>query len=206
MEEIWQQGLTHEQFLKWNKELRDKIGEREEREWKQRMMIKPKLRTYRSLKHTLSFEQYLTHDDRRAREVITRLRGGTNELRIETGRYPNTNRDKPLQIHERTCLLCMSGDVEDEKHFILDCVVYVDLRKKLFVAVENLMLKEKAEKIEEVMKTEIGRQRVFVGLMGEVEGAEWSLAAFDLRIAALEYCRRAMRRRNGIVTKLDQRS
>ena len=56
--------------------------------------------------------------------------------------------------------LCMSGDVEDEKHFILDCVVYVDLRKKLFVAVENLMLKEKAEKIEEVMKTEIGRQRV----------------------------------------------
>ena len=61
------------------------------------------------------------------------------------------------------------------------------------------MLKEKAEKIEEDW------ERVF-GLMGEVEGAEWSLAAFDLRIAALEYCRRAMRRRNGIVTKLDQRS
>ena len=107
-------------------------------------------------------------------------------------------------MREHVCYACL--DVDDEKHFILDCVVYVDLRKKLFVAVENLMLKEKAEKIEEVMKTEIGRQRVFVGLMGEVEGAEWSLAAFDLRIAALEYCRRAMRRRNGIVTKLDQRS
>ena len=94
-------------------------------------------------------------------------------------------------MREHVCCACL--DVEDEKHFI----------EKLFVAVENLMLKEKAEKIEEVMKTEIGRQRVFVGLMGEVEGAEWSLAAFDLRIAALEYCRRAMRRRNGIVTKLD---
>ena len=116
----------------------------------------PKLPTYRSLKHTLSFEQYLTHDDRRAREVITRLRGGTNELRIETGRYPNTNRDKPLQIHERTCLLCMSGDVEDEKHFILDCVVYVDLRKKLFVAVENLMLKKKQRRLKRWWRLRLG--------------------------------------------------
>ena len=207
LEEFWQQGLTHEQFMKWDTELRTKIGEREEREWKQRMIPKRKLRTYRTLKHTLSFEPYLTHDDRRAREVMTRLRGGTNELRIETGRYPNTNRDRRLEIHERRCLLCMSGDVEDEKHFMLDCVVYDDLRKKLFVAVENLMLKENGEKIEEVMRTESGRQRVFVGLMGEVEGAEGSLTTFDLRIAALEYCRRAMRRRNGIMlTKLDQRS
>jgi hypothetical protein len=206
LEEFWQHGLTHEQFMKWDTELRKRIGEREEKAWKQGMMEKTKLRTYRTLKHTLSFEPYLTHDDRRAREVMTRLRGGTNELRIEVGRYPNTNRDRRLQIHERRCLLCMSGDVEDEKHFMLDCVVYDDLRKKLFVDVENLMLNEKGEKIEEVMKTENGRQRVFVGLMGEVEGAEGSLAAFDLRIAALGYCRQAMRRRNGIVMKLDQRS
>ena len=54
----------------------------------------------------------------------------------------------------------MSGDVEDEKHFMLDCVVYDDLRKKMFVAVDNLMLKEKGEKIEEVRELEWKATRV----------------------------------------------
>ena len=61
-------------------------------------------------------------------------------------------------MREHVCYACLN--VEDEKHFILDCVVYVDLRKKLFVAVENLTLKEKAEKIEEVMKTDWEPTRV----------------------------------------------
>ena len=44
----------------------------------------PKLRTYRQLKTKLQFERiYLTTRDREAREVMTRLRGGTNELRME---------------------------------------------------------------------------------------------------------------------------
>jgi len=49
------------------------------------MQGKPKLRTYRLLKDRLCFEDYLTHPDVRARETMTRLRGGTNELRIEKG-------------------------------------------------------------------------------------------------------------------------
>ena len=39
---------------------------------------------------------------------MTRLRGGTNELRIVTGRYPITNRDRRLEVEERRCLICMS--------------------------------------------------------------------------------------------------
>ena len=42
--------------------------------------------TYRQLKSELRFERYLATKDREAREAMTRLRGGTNELRIETGR------------------------------------------------------------------------------------------------------------------------
>ena len=47
------------------------------------MMQKTKLRTYRILKQTLTFEQYLNSKDRQARQTMTRLREGTNELIIE---------------------------------------------------------------------------------------------------------------------------
>ena len=113
---------------------------------------KPKLCTYITLKHKLQFEHYLTHHDTEARAVMTRLRGGTNELRIETGRYRNTNRDRRLEKHERRCVLCMSGDVEDEKHFVLDCVVYEDLRRKMFEVVKRVLLKN--EEIEDEVNSD----------------------------------------------------
>ena len=74
--------------------------------------------------------------------------------------------------------MCMSGEVEDEKHFVLDC-----LRKKMFDVVKRVMLK-KREEIEDVMKSEIGRQRIFGALMGvesrtvrrELSYATWRLS------------------------------
>jgi hypothetical protein len=205
MEEAWQQGTLDLDEKKWNKEIREKIHAREEKEWIERMNTKPKLRTYILLKNELSFETYLAHDDRQAREVMTRLRGGTNELRIEIGRYPNTNRDRRLEVHERRCLLCMSGEIEDEKHFVMQCGVYDDLRKKLFVEVKRVMLK-KNEEIEDVMKTEAGRQGIFEAVLTGKGVDDCELQA-DLRRVALEYCRAAMRRRNyTVVTYLDQRT
>jgi len=204
MEEIWQQGTLDCDEKAWDTQLREKIHMREAREWSERMKAKPKLRTYTTLKHELIFEPYLTHDDAQARQVMTRLRGGTNELRIETGRYPITNRDTRLEIHERRCLLCMSGEIEDEKHFVLDCVEYKDLRMKMFAVVQTVLLKEK-EKIEDVMKTEIGKQQVFGALMG-VRGEDREANA-ALRNAAMEFCKAAMRRRkNIVVTYLDQKT
>jgi len=203
MEEIWQQGTVDDEKA-WDKALREKIHMREEREWLERMQTKPKLRTYITLKHELKFEPYLKHDDAQARQVMTRLRGGTNELRIETGRYPITNRDKKLEIHERRCLLCMSGEVEDEKHFVLDCSEYEDLREKMFDVVKRVMLK-KREFIDDSRNTEIGRQRIFGALMGD--GVEDCEARAALRKVALEYCKTAMKRRNNIVvTYLDQKT
>ena len=72
---------------------------------------------------------------------MTRLRGGTNELRIETGRYPITNRDRRLEVEERRCLICMSGEIEDESHFVVDCAFYDDLREKF----KNVLMKEGIE-------------------------------------------------------------
>jgi hypothetical protein len=203
MNDVWQHELAYDEKA-WDKKLREKIHEREEKEWLERMQTKPKLRTYITLKHKLTFEQYLTHDDTKAREVMTRVRGGTNELRIETGRYPNTNRDRRLETHERICLLCMSGEVEDERHFMFDCFVYEDLRGKMFDVVKRVLLK-KTETMEDVMSSEVGRQRILGALIGD--GEKESEGKADLRRAALEYCRQAMKRRNGVVlNELDQRT
>ena len=100
--------------------------------------------------------------------------------------------------------MCMSGEVEDEKHFVLDCFVYEDLRKKMFDVVKTVMLK-KREEIEDVMKSETGRQRIFGALMGG--GVEDREARAVLSNVALEFGKAAMKRRKHIVvTYLDQKT
>ena len=85
MEDAWKKNkLTKNAARQWRTTIKEKITEREEGQWKERMQHKPKLRTYRQLKTRLQFEhRYLEMSDKEAREVMTRLRGGTNELRIE---------------------------------------------------------------------------------------------------------------------------
>ena len=63
----------------------------------------------------------------------------------------------------------MSGEVEDERHFVLSCVVYKEMRKKMFEVVKEVMLKKKKEEIETVLETDEGRQRIFRALTGDSE-------------------------------------
>ena len=89
---------TTEEHKQWNRRVWKTVNQKEEQQWKEHKMQKTKLRTYRTIKQTLTFEQYLNSKDRQARQTMTRFRGGTNELRIETGRYPFiTNQDRRLQ-------------------------------------------------------------------------------------------------------------
>jgi hypothetical protein len=213
-------ATPEEKLNKWHNTLRDKLHKREEQDWLHRMTTKPKTRTYRTLKHKLTFQKaYLSYPDREARRVMTRLRGGTNELRIETGRHKITSRDKPLPLLERTCLLCPSDDekkrdVEDETHFVLDCELYEDLREKTIWSVvrksDAMMKKMKTEfecdTLEEARKHAGGRRFLLAGLLGGDEMYESSLAP-DLTFAALRFCKSAMTRRNGIVLHhLDQKT
>ena len=69
-------------------------------------------------------EPYLRFKNRLARYLITRLRSGTNFLRVETGRYEEE------AVEERLCRLC--DEVEDEKHFLLDCELYANIRGPLW--------------------------------------------------------------------------
>ena len=116
----------------WNKLIRERIHEREQRKWLQKCLKKPKLRTYVWLKRRLRMEPYLSVHHRSGLPELTKLRGGTNRLRIEQGRY------RKEAVEERVCEVCDSKQTEDEKHFMLECKVYDDLREKMWREVEDI--------------------------------------------------------------------
>ena len=52
------------------------------------------------------------------------IRGGTVELRIETGRWVG------MKQKERICAQCSTGEVEDVGHFLLRCMQQCGYRER----------------------------------------------------------------------------
>src|SRR4051794_21265628 len=77
---------------------------------------KSKLRTYRLVQNKLAYKLYLHFANKRTRNLLTRLRSGTNFLRVEKGHYEGE------AIENRLCYLCK--EVEDERLFLLECNLY----------------------------------------------------------------------------------
>ena len=63
--------------------------------------------------------------------MVTKLRGGTAQLRIETGRWKGEGRE------ERKCKECSGQEVEDAKHFLLKCARWQDEREELIERVKG---------------------------------------------------------------------
>jgi hypothetical protein len=97
--------------------VKERVREGEVRRWKEGMRDKGTLENYRRVKDVLEFEEYLVCARGRIPGVVlmTKLRGGTNALRVSQGRYTN------LERHERLCLVFDSGKVEDAFHFVMEC-------------------------------------------------------------------------------------
>jgi hypothetical protein len=115
----------------WNKLVRERIHEREQIKWRTQCLLRPKLRTYCKIKRTLRFEPYLQFFHRGGIPELAKIRGGTNRLRIEQGRYEKE------KVCERICRCCKSGQVEDESHFMLQCSTYDDLRNRMWTRFEQ---------------------------------------------------------------------
>ena len=62
------------------------------------------------------------------RKSLSKFRLGLLHLRIETGRFVRPR----LNPEDRLCLICNSGEVENELHFLLFCNKYQQLRQNLF--------------------------------------------------------------------------
>ena len=59
------------------------------------------------------------------------MRCGILPIRIETGRYVN------LPEENRTCELCNTGEIENEKHFLCICNVFSKWRANLYCSINN---------------------------------------------------------------------
>ena len=122
--EYWEHQDTEVLPPEWNSIIWGKLQSWEESKWKESIDSKPRLRTYRQFKQKLAFEEYLNAADQKGRRQLARIRSGANRLRIEEGRA------KRLPPEDRKCWFgCMV--VEDERHFLLSCPVYSDLRQEV---------------------------------------------------------------------------
>ena len=88
-----------------------------------------KLRSYKMFKQTYKCEEYVNNKDIRYgdRRALAQMRCGSAPINIKLGRYRN---GVYLPAEMRLCPICNEG-VEDEKHVILECSFYDDLREKL---------------------------------------------------------------------------
>jgi hypothetical protein len=86
-------------------------------------------------KDVFETEMYLSKNiPSRYRSAFAKFRCGVAFLRIEAGRYENKN------VNERVCFIC-HDQIEDEKHVLLDCPLYADLRESLFNEEVKRMMK-----------------------------------------------------------------
>lgn len=95
-----------------------------------------KLRTYRLFKSNYCTEKYLSITmPGKYRSAYAKFRAGVAPIKIETGRYEG------IDVNERFCFNCRKNDlniIEDEKHVLLECPEYADLRTIFFNSVCNI--------------------------------------------------------------------
>ena len=89
------------------------------------MSEKPKLEVLRMIVDKDCKGRSAQIESKEVRRMVTKLRGGTAHLRIETGRWKGEGRE------ERKCKECSGQEVEDAKHFLLKCARWQDEREEL---------------------------------------------------------------------------
>ena len=126
---------------------------------KNECMQQSKLRTFNKFKHFGSTPAFVTKPmSFYQRKQFAKLRLGSLELRIETGRFSRPR----LEIHERLCLICsesrrknnLEPEIETEIHFLLFCEQYSILRGKWFSLLKkpnNFELMNEGEKLNVVL-------------------------------------------------------
>ena len=114
----WRQLTDFPEEKEWSTIIQKAVSNREQRVWSAGVQEKSTLVLYKSLKSEIVFEDYLKCEpwERAGRSLISKLRGGTNALRVSMERqFP-----KPIPRHMRHCIICNSGMIEDEYHFLIE--------------------------------------------------------------------------------------
>ena len=103
--------------------LKDLLSTCFNREWKNDITHKPKLRFYLQFKRDKGTELYVRYNlSSIERSYMAQLRLGILPIAVETGRY------RGIPINERLCELCNRDCIEDENHILFTCPIYDRLR------------------------------------------------------------------------------
>ena len=100
----------------------------------QNIQRNPILRTYCKIKQEFGMETYLELiKNHKYRTAMAQLRTSSHALAIEYGRYTRPK----TKLEDRCCLFCTHA-LEDEKHFLVECIVNKTERDILFSKAERL--------------------------------------------------------------------
>jgi hypothetical protein len=172
LEHIWESEKT-ELGSDFSNLVRKGLKQKEESEWREQVERKSKLRLYKTLKTRLVLEDYVVELEREKRRQLTMLRGGTNKLRIETGRWRNEVEQ------DRVCRVCLCQEVENEKHFLLACPMYVRERANMFRRMSEEVGLEYAECMDQEWQLNV------------MIGVGWRKQGREIREIVLDYIRKA---------------
>ena len=112
--------------------IKNKLWEIAEKDWKERVKSKPKLRTYVLFKESFVTEQYVQRPlNRYRRSILAQFRCGILPLNLEMGRF------RGLQENERICEMCSNNMIESEMHFLLECDAYIDIRNNMLQQIND---------------------------------------------------------------------
>jgi hypothetical protein len=164
MENVWLNEAFDEN---WHVKLKRAVHVFNTHAWRESMcekggQVKSKLRLYHKIKTSVKLEPYLLGSDWAwARSHLARLRSGTSCLRVETGRHERPRLERP----DRVCLLCHSGQVEDESHYLLHCSAFDRERKRMFGEIK----KDAGIDLQSKLKYEVICLRMLIGDQMSVE-------------------------------------
>ena len=117
----------------------------------------PKLRTFIKFKDFYTVPSYVTKPlTFIQKKYLSKLRLGSLELKIETGRYSRPR----LEISERICPICVESklrdglepEIETEIHFLFFCEMYKSLRERWN---QTLSKPENFENVDETTKLKL---------------------------------------------------
>ena len=114
--------------------LKQSLFQKDQINWRSLCSPLPKLRTFNVFKNfSIDSPHIFKPLSFRQRKNLSKFRLGLLHLRIETGRFIRPR----LEPEDRVCLICNSGDIENEVHFLLFCNKYQVLRQVLFSQIPN---------------------------------------------------------------------
>ena len=106
---------------------------------------------YKTIKTTLSIEQYLLCMPLKSRKLLSKIRLSNHKLPVEKGRYSG------IPHHERYCNICNPDRLGDEFHILFECTnrVVMEARSK-FLPV-SLTNRPSAQKCSQLLENPTGK-------------------------------------------------